>query len=179
MQWSAVGLLITEDVRDGIVESHRLERLVRHRHEEVSLLRGPGLHVLVPLSVGQRAPRCVFSSMGSAPISSTEAARVMGASPGTSPCAAPSCRWQAHRTQAHPVRWGACSVSVRAAPLVFVLGKCEVPEHHAQVECFFQLGVIVASAEERLDEAHHLRGRTFAAILGRIELDGVVEDTRR
>lgn len=58
-----------------------------------------------------------------------------------------------------------------------VLAKCEVPEHRAQVERFFQLGVIVASAEKRLDEAHHLRGRTLAAILGRIELDRVVEDT--
>jgi hypothetical protein len=43
-------------VRDGIVELHRLERLVRHRHEEASFLRGPGLHELVPLSVGQREP---------------------------------------------------------------------------------------------------------------------------
>jgi hypothetical protein len=59
-----------------------------------------------------------------------------------------------------------------------VLAKCEVPEHHAQVERFFQLGVIVVSAEKRLNEAHHLRGRTLAAILGRIELDGVVENTR-
>jgi len=58
------------------------------------------------------------------------------------------------------------------------LPKCEVPEQRAQVERLVQLGVVVVSAEKRLDEAHHLRGRTLAAILGRMELDGVVEDTR-
>jgi hypothetical protein len=59
-----------------------------------------------------------------------------------------------------------------------VLAKCEVPEYHAQLEGLVPFVLIVASFEKRLDEAHHLRGRTFASPLGGIELDGMVEDTR-
>jgi len=42
---------------------------------------------------------------------------------------------------------------------------------------FCSSAAFVASVEQRLDEALHLGGRTFATILGRIELDSAVEDT--
>jgi hypothetical protein len=61
--------------------------------------------------------------------------------------------------------------------LLVVLGQREVPEHHAQLDRFLQLGAIIASLEKRLDEAHHLRGRALAAILRCMELGAAVEDT--